>query len=153
MGLQTHYDWEAIYIRDWLRRNDQDPTIDIDRNRVHFRQQIQQEFNQSKQYRFTATQIQTILTEAQQAAEAQRIQSENRRLIQTYQTKLHQLAAPTKRGILPPEPITDLTPYTISQRPDRSHKTKEANTPENQIQRLRAQRQAILERMAQQNQN
>ena len=152
-GLQVHYDWEAVYIRDWLRRNNQDPTIDIDRNRAHFRQQIQQEFNQSKQHRFTADQIQTMMTDAQQAAEAQRIQSEHQHLIQTYKAKLHQLAAPAKRGILPTEPTTDLTPYKISQRPDRSHKTKEANTPDNQIQRLRTQRQAILERMVQQNQN
>lgn len=152
-GLQVHYDWEAVYIRDWLRRNNQDPTIDIDRNRAHFRQQIQQEFNQSKQHRFTADQIQTMITDAQQAAEAQRIQSEHQHLIQTYKAKLHRLAAPAKRGILSPEPIIDLTPYKISQRPDRSHKTKEANTPDNQIQRLRTQRQAILERMVQQNQN
>ena len=127
--------------------------IDIDRNRAHFRQQIQQEFNQSKQHRFTADQIQTMMTDAQQAAEAQRIQSEHQHLIQTYKAKLHRLAAPAKRGILSPEPIIDLTPYKISQRPDRSHKTKEANTPDNQIQRLRTQRQAILERMVQQNQN
>lgn len=150
VAANTHYDWEAVYIRDWLRRNDQDPTINIDRNRAHFRQKIQQEFDESKQHCLTTEQIQTMLTDAQQAAEAQRIQSENQHLIQTYKAKLKQLAAPTKRGIVPPEPITDLTPYKIGQRPDRSDKTKEANTPDNQIQRLRAQRQAILDRMAQQ---
>ena len=102
VAANTHYDWEAVYIRDWLRRNDQDPTINIDRNRAHFRQKIQQEFDESKQHCLTTEQIQTMLTDAQQAAEAQRIHSENQHLIQTYKAKLKQLAAPTKRGIVPP---------------------------------------------------